>query len=306
MELQPYRWATTEGAMDTKRAVFVGMARNCAWFLPTVIQNIEELAKGYRETSVIIVENDSTDSTKSILRSWLSDRPNGKLIELDGLAIAEPKRTQRIATTRNAALDHIRSSFLRDWDHLIVIDLDEVNTHPISCDRFAKAVSFLENDLAVAGVFANQVNAYYDLWALRKKGWCNDDCWKQVANKPKWLSFSLAKIIYVFSRQVAIPEGANPVRVTSAFGGLGVYKISSIGTSRYVGLDTEQMEVCEHVSFNSQISRNGRLFIYPSLVNQAPISHLVNPGDYGRRDLLILNLIGLWNLVFPPWKNTSD
>jgi glycosyltransferase involved in cell wall biosynthesis len=289
--------------MRNKRAVFTGMARDCAWHLPSVLQNIERLSNLYSETAVVIVENDSSDATKGILRSWLADRPNGKLIELDGLAAAEPRRTQRIATARNAAMDYIRSSPLKGWDHLVVLDLDEVNSQPISGESFEKAANFLDSDATIAGVFANQVTGYYDIFALRKRGWCSSNCWEQIGARPRWLSPALAKIVYVYARQVAIPQRARPVRVDSAFGGLAIYKISSAASFNYNGLDADNREICEHVDFNIQVSTGGgRLFIYPGLTNVAPCAHLLNPSDFGRRDLILLGLIRLWNTVFPPWQ----
>ena len=285
-----------------RRAIFVGLARNCAWFLPTVLQNIERLAGLYRESAVVIVENDSDDCTKSILRSWLATQPNGTLIELDGLVAREPIRTQRIAVARNAAMEYIRTSRMGAWDHLVVLDLDDVNSAPISCDKFDEAANFLESTPVAAGIFANQLTAYYDIWALRSSGWCNADCWKQVAAKPKWLDTKLAKTIFVHARQVAIPEQSQPIRVKSAFGGLAIYKLSATADCKYYGLDADGMEVCEHVGFNEQISAGGReLFIYPGLLNQASNAHLFDPGRFGRREKLLLNLINWWQTVFPPW-----
>lgn len=283
-----------------RRAVFVGLARNCAWFLPAVIQNIERLATLYRQSAVVIIENDSSDASKSILRDWLANRANGTLIELDGLAAREPKRTQRISTARNAALDYIRSSPIGSWDHLVVLDLDDVNTHPISCNGFERAVDFLEGNPTVAGVFANQSIAYYDIWALRS-AWCRADCWKQISARPQWMSLELAKTIYVHVPQVVIPEHAPPIRVDSAFGGLAIYKLGSIANFKYEGLDVDGTEICEHVAFNQQISESGgQLFIYPGLINQTSTIHIFSQ-DLGRRKSVLLHLVRVWQTFFPPW-----
>jgi hypothetical protein len=183
-----------------------------------------------------------------------------------------------------------------------VLDLDDVNTHPISCHQFEEAVDFLEKTPAAAGVFANQLIAYYDIWALRSGGWCSADCWKQVAAKPDWLSPALAKTIYIHARQAVIPERAQPIRVESAFGGLAIYKLSSTANCNYQGLHADGTELCEHVTFNEQISaRGGELYIYPGLLNQTSNAHLFNPVHFGRRERLILYLINSWHTVFPPW-----
>jgi glycosyltransferase involved in cell wall biosynthesis len=303
--------------LKSKRAIFTGPARNCAQFLPAVLQNIERLAALYRDSAIVIAENDSDDATKAILRSWLADRPNGVLIELDGLATTALKRTERIAAARNAALDYIRSSPFGNWDHFVQLDLDDVNTHPISCLQFEDAANFLEHNPLTAAVFANQPVAYYDMWTLRCRGWCNSDCWKQVETAPKWMRRELAEVIYVYSRQVAIPEQSQPIRVKSAFGGLAIYKLSSIGDCRYQGLYPDGTEVCDHVMFNEKIAAGGKkLFIYPGLLNRSPKDHLFNPRRVGRRDKLalillrswrefVLILMRSWRGLSPPWRQVS-
>ena len=153
--------------LKTKRAVFAGTARNCSRFLPKVFQNVSRLAALYEDAAFVIAENDSDDETKSMLRSWLCRQSRGHLIELDALAAAEPRRTQRIATARNAYLDLILSGPYYGYDHLIILDFDDVNALPISIEDFLASVNFLEAKPAAAGVFANQATAYYDIYSLR-------------------------------------------------------------------------------------------------------------------------------------------
>ena len=196
--------------LKKKRAVFAGTARNCAQFLPIVLRNVSQFAALYEDTAFVIAENDSEDETKSTLRSWLCRQSHGHLIELDGLMAIEQIRTQRIATARNACLDLISKSYC-DYDHLVMLDFDDVNALPISIEAFSEAVNFLEENPATAGVFANQATAYYDLRALRHPTWCMDDCWKQVWAKPRWMSWGLAQVLYVYRRQYSIPADARPI-----------------------------------------------------------------------------------------------
>ena len=184
-----------------------------------------------------------------------------------------------------------------------MLDLDDVNALPISIEDFLAAVNFLEENPAAAGVFANQAMAYYDIYALRHAIWCPDDCWKQVAARPRWMPLGIAEILYVRRRQFSIPAEARPIRVHSAFGGLGLYKMSKILDCRYNGLNTDGSEVCGHVAFNRQIcDHGGELYIYPKLLNQSPSEHLFAPHRSGRRTLLVMEAIKLWQAIFPPWK----
>ena len=289
--------------LKKKRAVFAGTARDCSRFLPNVLQNVSRLAALYEDAAFVIAENDSEDETKSMLRSWLCRQSHGHLIDLDGLMASEQTRTQRIATARNACLDLIRSGTYRDYDHLVMLDFDDVNALPISIEGFLAAVNFLEENPVAAGVFANQATAYYDIRALRHAIWCRDDCWKQVAARPRWMPLGLANIIFVYRRQYSIPADARPIRVRSAFGGLGVYKMSKILDCRYNGLDSDGRELCEHVPFNQKIcDHGGELYIYPKLLNQSPSGHLFDAQPLGRRALFVLKAIKLWQGIFPPWK----
>jgi hypothetical protein len=286
--------------LKKKRAVFAGTARNCSRFLPKIFQNVLRLAALYEDAAFVIAENDSDDETKSMLRSWLCRRSRGHLIELDTLTAAEPRRTQRIATARNAYLDLILSRTYCDYDHLIILDFDDVNALPISIEDFLASVNFLESKPAAAGVFANQAMAYYDTYSLRHAIWCPGDCWKQVAARPRWMPLGVAQILYVHRRQFSIPAEARPIRVRSAFGGLGIYKMSMIIDCRYDGLDIDGGEVCENVAFNQQVcDKGGELYIYPKLLNQSPSEHLFR---CGRRYLLVMEAIKLWQAIFPPWK----
>jgi hypothetical protein len=48
-----------------RRAVFVGIARNCAVHLADVLRNIDSLSSSYDEAAFVFVVSDSTDDTAS-------------------------------------------------------------------------------------------------------------------------------------------------------------------------------------------------------------------------------------------------
>ena len=68
-----------------------------------------------------------------------------------------------------------------------------------------------------------------------------------------------------------IPLWVPPIRVLSAFGGTGIYKLTLAVAARYVGLDDKGRETCEHVAFNAGVRKaGGQLYIYPALVTRSP------------------------------------
>jgi hypothetical protein len=168
----------------------------------------------------------------------------------------------------------LKTANLVHFDHLIVFDLDDVNTMSIPVKTFVEAIEFLDSCGRNAGVFANQL-PYYDLWALRHEVWCPGDCWSEVVKRPAYLPKHRAIERYVGSRQIQIEPNARPVPVQSAFGGLAIYKMPFVTSARYVGLLPDGSEVCEHVAFNRDITlAGGSLYIFPKLLNGAPPNHV--------------------------------
>jgi len=256
-----------------RSAAFVGCARDCGVHLQSVLANVERMAALYAKAAFVFVENDSGDDTKAQLLRWLASRPQGTLLQLDGLARTEPGRTARLARTRNAYLAQLRDGPYRDYDDLIVLDFDEANASPIDMAAFTAAAQFLHADERTVGVFANSSPVYFDIWALRHPVWCPGDCWadiRSIRHLPR--AQAIERLLY--ARQIAINPGQPPLPVESAFGGLGLYRLAPVLAHRYVGSNPDGTEVCEHVSLNTALSRAGQLFIYPALQNFAPPVHL--------------------------------
>lgn len=260
-------------SLSERSAVFVGCARNCGAQLDGVLANIEGIASLYAKAAFVFVENDSQDDTKARLLKWLANRPLGSLLQLDGLVATEPSRTARLAQARNRYLDHVRSSSYIGYDDLVVLDFDNVNTGPIDLAAFSAAANFLRTDERTAAVFTNSRPVYFDIWALRHDDWCPADCWAEVRGSRE-LSQAEATERFVYARQVSIGPNAPPIRVESAFGGLGIYRLANVLPHRYVGMTAMGTEVCEHVSLNLSLSRGSQLFNFPPLQNLAPQEHL--------------------------------
>jgi hypothetical protein len=264
-------------------AVFTGCIRNCESTFPAVLSNIERISSLYSRTKSIFVENDSTDRTKSMLSSWC-DKNCGVIINLDGLALAQPIITARLAHARQQSIKILREYF-SDYSHLIVLDFDEVNGSEVSLNSIGRAIDFLQSNDSFAGVFANQNGLYYDMWAFRHSEKCPVDVWEEVLDCAIKLNITCEDAFQrtLENRIFSLPPDAPPLEVDSAFGGFGIYKVGSVlrNPSNYVGCKLKQIPnnnnissqivgfmTCEHVSFNAGFSKiNERLFILPYLIN---------------------------------------
>jgi hypothetical protein len=284
-------------ALSERSAVFVGCARNCAAHLDGVLQNIERMASLYAKAAFIFVENDSQDVTKARLQEWLASRSSAVLLQLDGLAATEARRTARLATARNSYLAHLGSSPYALYDDLVVLDFDDVNSLPIDLDAFAAAADFLRSDDQTVAVFANSKPVYFDVWALRHPTWCPNDCWSEVRSA-RDMPPPAAVHRFVYSRQIEIEPNRPPVEVSSAFGGLGIYRLAKTLPHRYDGTSSSGIEICEHVSLNAALSRGGRLFIFPGLQNSAPQEHIHKPGSSYDRSIGPRAKVIIWMPVF--------
>jgi glycosyltransferase involved in cell wall biosynthesis len=266
------------------KIIFAGAVQNCADHLASVFKNIESISKLFSEVAYVFIENDSTDNTKQMLKDWGSDKSNFHLISLDGLN-AIPIRTIRLEMARNAYIETIKYyDDLQGFDYLAVLDMDDVGTYPMDKSQVSNAIEFLNASSIRAAVFANQIGTYYDMWALRVIPQCPDDIWEDVLNYAiKNTCSDEVAFAQTFAKRVfSIKESSEPIKVDSAFGGFGIYKMRYIlnNPNPYLGYKTKivplddgtlcyaKWQICEHVHFHAGIkSQGGEMYIYPQLIN---------------------------------------
>jgi glycosyltransferase involved in cell wall biosynthesis len=265
-----------------------GLARDCEDALDKSLRSVERLQGDFGSLDLVVVTNDSVDATAEILTQWAAVRNWATVLRFDGLASAMPARTDRLAVLRNACLREFwrRMEAGRNFDLMIVLDFDGVNENLTVGKTFGDLFSAVPSDWG--GIFANQRQAYYDVWALRHSRWCPDDCWQRVrrSTRFRFVPKSLRRRLrwaaverYVGRRQIKIDPRHGPIEVDSAFGGFGIYKTRFLRNAWYSGRDSSGQEVCEHVWFNSCVRNSGgKLYIMPSLLNDADPEHLA-PGS---------------------------
>ena len=244
------------------RVVICGTARNVSKHLWKAVKSLTDAFSDFAEVKIVICESFSTDKTVDELLRLQGIFPQLTFFSDDSTSATDDRRTVRIASARNELIKRVRADFF-DFDLVVMVDLDGVNR-----DLTRKQVLSVFTFDGWDGVFANQPYRYYDIWALRARGWSEQDCWEEFRTLSESMRASKAKEIAVTNKMKSISKGSPPILVESAFGGLGIYKIRAFLDSEYIGHKRDGSEICEHVAFHETLTRKGyKLYIVPSLVN---------------------------------------
>jgi len=263
-------------AMAQARVAITGLARNLGAVLPTTIARVERLGSLFADHRVIVYENDSTDDTKLILRSWAARNRRVHVTTEDCSDPVNPTtrclhRIERMARYRMHCQDAVRA-LCSDYDFTIVVDLDVAggwseagvaNTFGHEGWDFVGANGLIYRR---EGLDFNALRQY-DMWALR-------------------FDAALTPLPTRDAHRYTFRRGESLVPVTSCFGGMGVYRMEAFRHGRYEPSD------CEHVTFHRSLVEAGfhRLFLNPSQV-------LV----YGRRhrfgDGVFAGIVRTWGSV---------
>ena len=273
------------------KVVFAGCARNCSNFLPKVLENIEFYSSFFSESYMVIVENGSTDKTKEILKNNKNNK-NFFLFEDDLNKL--PYRGQRLEKARNLIIETIKKNTnLFSCDLFIMLDLDDVGTYRIEEKNILDSIKFLFSKEEIGAVFANQLGTYYDMWTLRDQKYCKNDFWVEVLqflinnknsnDKISKNNLEEVKKNIIDKKTYSFEKNHPPIKVESAFGGFGIYKMKYVlkNNRKYQGTqivnlttkDQKKIKIkyqkCEHVNFNQGlIEQNLELYILPNLLNR--------------------------------------
>ena len=256
-----------EISSQSQRIFLVGVCRNVE---NTIINELENLLAviGQSCYKSVIIESDSDDETVNQLRKFSAGKQDFRFESLGNLKESIPSRTARIAYCRNAYMEFLNKE-ARDEDFVVIADLDGANAD-LTRLRFETIWARTDWDVCTA----NQLFAYFDIWALRAKGWSDID-WMEEYNQlvKGGMRSQKALRIALYAKMKHIGEKSDWISVDSAFGGLGVYRFRAIRGLRYLG-ELNGREICEHVPFHRSIKeKGGRIFIVPGLINCDYSSH---------------------------------
>lgn len=251
--------------------IVVGTARNCEKSIKADVDRIGAALSLFKDVQWLAVESDSDDATVNELESLKQTLPGFDYLALGTLRSEMPKRTERLAFCRNKYAEAIRTSDkYAAIDYVAVADFDGINS---TISAAAVESCWQRDDWDVCT--ANQGGPYYDIWTLRHDDWCPGDCMREYRFLRRFTANAgRARYASVLSRMVTIPASSEWIEVDSAFGGFAIYRRNWFDVGEYVGVADDGEEVCEHVSFNMKLRRNGaKLYINPQLINAGLTPH---------------------------------
>jgi len=187
-----------------------GTARNCAPYLPRVLENMSLIGRLFASFHIIIAVSDDSPADIEILRNH-SLTKTGNLTSIQINRDPLQPRTVNIAAARNATLHILRERVSAIPTHYIMIDCDDVCSQPINLRIFIMAYNQRRQWDAIS--FAP--TPYYDLWALAVPPYVFS-----------YSNFSNGRAMYedYINRILEKTPKGGLISVWSAFCGFGIYK----------------------------------------------------------------------------------
>jgi hypothetical protein len=141
----------SQGRVEIQQSdvTIVGVARNIASGLPTLLPQIEELAGRFRYSQVVFVEGDSDDATLPSLIKWAAKLPHNRTVisvsssndqETNIHFQARPlAREGRLANARNRLLQEVEKLPIQT-KYMIMLDTDIIGWNPYGVeDSFGRS-----------------------------------------------------------------------------------------------------------------------------------------------------------------------
>ena len=255
--------------------IFVGLAKDIRQSLHDNLQYLLEIAQNNcQDYRFIIVENDSTDGTKELLLDLAAKNP--KIIALthqenQPSAITHGshsnKRFHIMAYWRNKYLEECKKPEYDAFDYVCVLDLDhtvgttvsalrtcfETNTDWDMISANGRNARYLTPELSLVMYALNDY--YYDRVAFRDMNYQRIKGHAPMKTKEDRQDASLK--IPFFD-----PKKPGLIPITSAFGGMCVYRKKALTSAKYDGYD------CEHICLHDKMIDQGftKMFIHPNFI----------------------------------------
>lgn len=230
---------------------------------------LETLGKQFKDYDIVLFENDSKDSTRSLLKEWVSSNPEKvHLLECEDLGDCDCRlgnqrgydmemldRLDKMAFYRNRCLDYIKNnSKLSQSDYIIAYDFDLEGGLLLSGfhDSFGYDdwTAMFANGRMRTPPLAMGYNMYDSL------AYIGNNSHKKMTNWQRYQQ--LGKLKQNINGDL--------IPVQSAFNGFGIYKTKPMLESSY-GKLSEPLLACEHIYLNFDLYNKGyKLYINPSML----------------------------------------
>jgi len=239
------------------KIIFSGLSKNCLESTKKNVYSIIELRKNYKDLDVefYIVDSDSNDGTKEYLFEISKQLDFIKFFNLDGLEEKFNSRIERIAECRNICIQQIQKTSTSKELLYIPMDLD-INLFEITdIEKFYLIMENFTSQKNIDALFPVSEPFYYDIFALRAKGWINFNSQLIVNSLKRFFLIGSFFINYLFifryqwsSKKISRKD----ISIISAFGGMGIYKIyqDKVKQLKYITSEKNTDYVSEHISFN--------------------------------------------------------
>lgn len=269
--------------MRESNVTFVGVGKDIAGKLPSVLRQIGELAPFFGASRAIFAQGDSKDGTQALLESWAQESKGNRTIlrtssllekETSGHFVGQPMpREGRIAKARNVALEALfggaggAGGGGAATEFVIVVDLDILGWDPNGvADSFGRPGWDV---MCAHGILLHGI--YRDTYAFRSEGIDTNHHWAgkdhalyNISDTDYTVRRARLKVAQKRAREVmdaAAPVQAEfrPLQVRSCFGGLAIYKSAQLQSCRYAYRHAEPpfMLDCEHVLLHECLAARG-------------------------------------------------
>ena len=253
--------------MSNTNIIIYACVRDIEDIFIETFSNIDILCSYFNKVNIIILENNSKDNSRNLLKNWSKNKVKNverNLILYDDLDKYYSSKCVRLSFCRNKILEYIFTNNLEN-EYKYAIHYEISNSY-LSID-FESICNCFQYDLnawdMMTCVEKNkkidfETLRYNDLFDVNIKS-CKFDALKYDENKKKF-----QKLI----------EKENIINVNSSFNGLAIYKLKSIKTCKYSGEYTCDKcnnlcckECNSHIGFHYNMIKNGcKLYINTKMI----------------------------------------
>jgi hypothetical protein len=259
--------------LKKKISICILVKNNEKWliFINELFKEIEEKYKEVLDFEYFIYENNSTDDTKINVETFMNKRKGSYICEDIN---AKYNYSSDVSMDRGLHMNYIRNKAKTTFgkiqsDYTLLLDSDIVIGH----STIYEMVNYIQNNPSISGLSPfTACNSYplhyYDSLAVISESGISE---KETGNTCLFSNcnrcFYLRKLNNInISQKELFNPNSNEISVKSAFGCCFLTKTDYFNSCNYnEELFRKCNHVCEHVSFNKQLLKFGKIIIKPDI-----------------------------------------